>query len=215
MYRSSHRYKVTSLLLLYTLIVFGQDKPKIIEAVNLNIGFTMFKNQYLDKRLNNHFSYLAKAFNLGLEFYNKPLNMSFDVRKTYWIGLTASSYSTDVSATATYNQIGVTKYFDCNNNKTKIGINLSHIWIAEYSTFFGLGNASVQYAYFQVKPYWTSKSISFAGSVNLTKHLYTELKFNYYYFISDYYKINNFSVPKKGINDNRIQVSLIYKINKG
>ena len=173
----------------------------------------MFKNQYLDKRLNNHFSYLAKAFNLGLELYNKPLNMSFDVRKTYWIGLAASSYSTDVNATATYNQIGVTKYLDLNNNRTKIGINLSHIWIAEYDKFSGYGNTATK-GYFIIDTYWSSKSISLAGSVNLTKHLYTELKFNYYYFISDYYKINNFSIPKKGINDNRIQVSLIYKINK-
>ena len=211
MYRSSIKYKI--ILIFCCTSAFAQEKAKLVEAVNMNIGVTLFKNQYRDNRFNNHFSYLAKALNVGLEVYNKPWNMSIDVRKTYWLGLSASSHSTDIGATASYNQVGFTKYLDLTNKKRMAGINLSHIWLAEYDAFFGLGNSIAQ-GFYQVDTYWTSKAFSIAGSVNITKCLFVELKFNYYYYIGNYYINNNLSIPKKGINDNRTQVSFIYKINR-
>lgn len=213
MHRGSNTFKITALLLFCSLFSFGQQKHKLIESVSLNTGFTLFKNQYRNNNLNNHYSYFAKAFNLGIEIYNKPWNISVEMRKTYWLGVSASSYSTDVGATASYNQIGIIKYIDLRNSKRKIGINLSHLWVAEYETFFGLGNSSSK-GYFQVDTYWTSKSISLSGSINITKKLFTELRVNYYYYVGNYYNINSLSIPKKGINDNRVQLSIIYKLNK-
>jgi hypothetical protein len=207
--------RIIILLLLFGVgMIRAQEKFRLVEIVNLNVGVTLFKNQFKkDQYRNSSFSTVAKALTLGLELYNKPANLSIEVRKTYWLGVSASSYSTDITATASYNQIGVTKYFDFANHKRKLGINVSHIWMAEYSTWSGLGNANTV-GYFIIDTYWSSKSISLASSINLTKNLYTELKFNYYYFISDYYKNNNFSVPSKGIDENRIQLSFIYKIHK-
>ena len=214
MYRNSYKYKIATIFTFHVLFFWGQEKHKLIGRVDVNVGITMFKNQYRNNLFNSYEPYLAKALNVGIEIYNKSSNFSLEARKAYWLGLTASSYSTDVSATASYNFVGITGYFRINNTK-KIGLNVSHAWIAEYNSFFLLGNASASRKWgYQTDTYWTSKSISVAGAINISKNLFSELRFNYYYFISNYYLNNNFAIPKKGINDNRILLSFIYKLNK-
>ena len=205
-------YFLITCILFNSRVTYAQEKEKLLESVFLNVGITCYKNQYKNKSLNNYHPTVCKAFNVGLEFYNKKHDVSIDLRKTIWIGLTASSRTTDVSATANYNQIGATKYFNVNPIR-RIGLNVSHIWASEFDEVFIKGN-NYYIGFFSTPYIWTSKSISLAGSINLTTHLFTELKFNYYYHIGGFYGRNGLTIPKKGINDNRIQISLIYKINR-
>lgn len=204
MLRNSFKIKIVFFLVFFCLISAAQEKPKLIEDINLNIGVTLFKNPYKDNSLGSDMAYVATALNLGLEFYNKKYNISIEARKTVWISLSASSYSTDINAIASYNQIGVTKYFNISTNRS-FGINLSHIWSAEYNSSYLYGTPKPA-SFYLISNYWSSKDISLALNINLTKKIFTEIRFNYYY------ETNNSKISR-GINENRIQLSFIYKIN--
>lgn len=205
MFRNPYQYKITFYILCFiNTLGVSQTKREILSDLNLNIGLTCFKNPFKDEGLNSDMAIVSKAANLGLEFYNKKLDASIVANKIYWLSLSASNFNNDVSAWASYTQIGITKYFKLIKEK-KIGVNVSHIWVAENSGSESYKNANSR-SRFLFQNFYTSLAICIAPSINLTKQLHLEVKANYYYFTrAD-------SIPT-GFNNTRLQFSLIYKIN--
>lgn len=184
---------------------FSQIKRELLSELNLNIGVTCFRNFFRDLPYNDNMSLVAKSGTLGLEFYNSDFETSIEAKKTFWLGISGSSFYNDVNAWASYTFLGATHHFKI-NKKHRISLNLSHCWVAENSeleSYSATTNIGHKYNFWT---FYTSQAISIAPSINLTKKLFFEARFNYYYFTrAD-------SIPK-GINSDRIQFSLIYKIN--
>lgn len=205
MFRNTYKYKIIIYCLcLLNTNLFSQTKQEIISDLNLNIGLTCFKNPFRNEGINNDMAIIAKSGSLGLEFFNKKINSSIEVRKIYWLSLSASNFYNSVNAWASYSNIGFTKYFDLGKDK-KLGVNLSHVWIAENSTIESYNKPSTFSKFFYIN-YYTAKAVRVASSINLTKKLNLEVSANVYY------STRNDSIST-GINNNRIQFSIIYKIN--
>lgn len=205
MFRNTYKTKITLLFLIISINLFSQTKKEIISDLNLNVGITCFRNFFRDIPYNDNMAFVSKAGTLGLEFYNDDIKTSVEVKKTFWLGVSGSSFYNDVNAWASYTYLGLTHYFKI-NEKRKISLNLSHCWVAENSELESYNvttNIGKKYTFWT---FYTSQAISIAPSINLTKKLFVEARFNYYYYTrAD-------SIPK-GINSNRMQFSLIYKIN--
>lgn len=206
MFRNSNKYQIIFFsLLLISDFSFAQNKKGLLTDLNLNIGLTSFSNPFRDDGLNNDMAIFAKAGNLGLEFYNEKANVSFEARKIYWLSVSASNFLHDINAWASYSQLGLTKYINLSKSK-KLGINLSHVWVAENNYTESYSNPAFAPHQFLYAQFHTAKAISIAPSINLTERLNFELRANFYYFT----RADSIS---KGINSNRLQFSLIYKIN--
>ncbi len=215
MYRISDKYKITLLLLvLQSFVAKAQTKTEpILSDLSVNIGLTCFKNPYKDDFLNNDMAHVAKACFFGLEFYNKKANLSFEAKKTMWVSFTSSNGFNDVNAWASYGMLGFTKYINVFKHK-KLGINVSHNWIAEnaFNESYKWPLQQSNFLVFYFNRYYTARAISLAPSINLTKKLHVEVRANLYYFTRQD-TIPTANNTSKGINSNRLQFSLIYKIN--
>ena len=94
MYRNSHKIKISLLFLIISSQIISQNKKEIINDLNLNIGITGFKNYFRDLKQNDNMAFVAKAATLGLEFYNEDLKISIEAKKSFWLGISASSFLT-------------------------------------------------------------------------------------------------------------------------
>lgn len=206
MYRNPYLYQIKYILIfsIISKLAFSQEQKQLIDDVNINIGLTCFKNPFKDDKFRNNMATIAKAGYLGLEFYNKKTNLSIEAQKTYWLSLTASDFLHDVNGWASYSRLGFTKFFKI-NKEHELGLNLSHMWVAENSTMESYQQESIilRKAFYD---YHTARAISIAPSINLTQKLYVEARVNIYYF-------TRHDSIATGVNANRIQLSLIYKIN--
>jgi len=211
MYRNSNKIKIVICILFITN--FSKAQSKLIEVIHFNVGLTAYKNQFYNNGLNNDFPLLCKGPNVGIDLYNNKLKIGFEFRKTLWLFISPSNLST-VSGTGNYDYLGVYKNIETKKHKI-FQISLGYSFIREN------GYRIVSYSYIRPNPRSTVSFIPLRGSFNtytseaitlgvgyyLTKHLFIDLRANCY--VKSY---NSFF--KLGLNENRLMLSLIYKLNK-
>ncbi len=190
-------------------------KTKLITDLNINVGITAFKNPFYNNGYNNDFPQVSKALCVGLDFYNSNTKIAFELRKTLWLFLSPSNVVAPVSGTGVYDYVGFYKNLETKKHKF-FQISFGYSFIRENGYYLVNYSYSRYNKFTQNQPStftlrgvfdtYTSEAITLGAGYHLSKHFFIDLKANYY--IRSY---NQFF--KLGLNENRIQFTLIYKIN--
>lgn len=220
MFRNSFKLKVVIFLVLGFNYSIAQNKKKLklITDLNVNVGITAFKNPFYNNLLNNDFPRVCKAITFGLDFYNKNKKIAFELRKTHWLFLSPSNFIAPVSGTGAYDYIGFYKNLETKKHKL-FQISVGYTFIREngyYLVNYAYNKFNKNYSPFRQRGLlsryrgvfntYTSEAITLGAGYHLSKHFFIDLKANYY--IKSY---NQFF--KLGLNENRMQFSILYKIN--
>jgi hypothetical protein len=210
MHRNSHKNKKLVILLLFSSLIYCQKKP--IE-LNIQVGLSIFKNQFFDYSLNKDQPHVSKALYLSMDITHKIYGFGLSLSKTYWLGISPANWHFAFSSRSFYDNVSLLRSFKLNRNDKMIQILIGYTASSEQNFISApplnktKRNIFPNKFYFtrsvNVDPY-TSKAISFNVRYNITRHLFIGLLANY-----NYIKYSNFI--KLGLPFHNFQLQFFYR----
>lgn len=213
MHRNSVKIKIISIIC-SICVLFAQDSIPEKYSLELNIGFTFYKNPFKDNMFNNDFPYVSKCFMFGFNFINNKFDFGISVRKTLWYFI-STGVPGQIGGTGNFDNTGILKRF---GKRKEWQIELGYSWIREngyHYVHYSLNNLNPKRissssfynnyfrAYFNT---YTSTAVSISLSYRFTKNLLVELRG--YFYDKTFHPF--FST---GINENRVHLSLYFNLN--
>jgi hypothetical protein len=192
----------------------AQDSIPEKYSLELNIGLSFYKNPFKDNILNNDFPYVSKCFMFGFNFINNTIDVGISVRKTLWYFI-STGVPGQIGGTGSFDNIGILKRFGI---RKEWQMELGYSWIREngyHYVHYGFNNinqkkinSSGLYNHYFRSFFntYTSTAVSLSLLYRFLQKVMVELRG--YFYDRTYHP---FFV--KGINENRIHISVYFNLN--